>query len=351
MVLSRKALYNLLRLAQADGIELPGLQGWELEDHQKLDQETLFKRLLSLGIKLDPASFSAFATSVKSPEELADVVVPDEADDELHDHAYLILFELWRRLLPERRPHSIFCNELDELMSSWYAEDEGSNERAQGAISLLQTVLQDADDGGMDPETLFAMIAEGCGNNLAGFLYDFGRAQLEDDDGDPRLAREIVDFYQNIVPEPRWMTMLQSAILDQDGQEETASQLRLALAAKLTEDWSLQIALELITDLIGAGELVTALQLIELGLRRAQCNQEAADILEPIVVLVNEVHADEMAHLLSRAWESLVVEPLARFQPEDRDPLVAILHLLHNELSQDEGNLHHQDDDDRDEDE
>lgn len=336
MVLSRKALYNLLRLAQADGIELPGVQGWELEDHSQLDQEALFKRLLSLGIKLDPSSFAAFAASVKSPEELADVVVPDEADDELHDHAYLILFELWRRLLPDRRPHSIFCNELDELMSSWYAEDEGSNARAQGAISLLQTVLQDADDAGMDPETLFAMIAEGCGNNLAGFLYDFGRAQLEDDDGDPRLAREIVDFYQNIVPEPRWMEMLQSAILDQEGHEETASQLRHSLAAKLTEDWSLQIALELITDLMGAGELVTALQLIELGLHRAQCNQEAADILEPIVVLVNEVHADELSQLLSRAWESLVIEPLARLRPADRDPLIAMLHLLHHELSRED---------------
>ncbi len=319
-------------MAQADGIDLPGLQGWELENHQALTTEELFGRLKQLGISLEQEHFAAFAEPVKSPEELADVVVPDEADDELHDHAYLILFELWRRILPERRPHSIFCNELDELMTDWYAEGEGSNERVQSAVSLLQTILRDADDAGMDPETLFAMIAEGCGNNLAGFLYDFGRSQIEDEGGDPQLAREIVGFYQNIVPDSRWMHLLHAALLEGEGLDEESLSLRLKLAAELTEDWSLQAALELISDLIGSGALVTALELIELGLRRAQCKQEAADVLEPIVVLISEIQADDMATMLTRAWESLIVDPLARFTVEERDPLIGLLHLLRDEL-------------------
>ena len=109
-VLHTKALYNLIRFnVQEDG-SIPH-EPWAVEDLRPLPEETLFSRLGKLGIALDRARFVQFSEGCDTPEDLTDLLLDDAADEKMHDPIYLLLFELWRRFLPERPSLSIFCDE------------------------------------------------------------------------------------------------------------------------------------------------------------------------------------------------------------------------------------------------
>lgn len=125
-MLQTKALYNLLRLNAAED-PLIQAESWALEDLRALPLEELFARLNRRGVQLDRSRFLEFANKCDTPEDLTDLLLPDE-EDKARDPFYLIVFELWRRLLPERPSLSIFCDELDYQIALYDQEQIESDE-------------------------------------------------------------------------------------------------------------------------------------------------------------------------------------------------------------------------------
>ena len=106
-MLQTKALYNLFRINLRDGEPLE-VDPWVLEDLRALDISLLWKKLAAEQILLDRAAFCHYAEEVDSPEELTVLLTDEALDQKTVDRVYLVLFELWRRLLPEKPSLSIF---------------------------------------------------------------------------------------------------------------------------------------------------------------------------------------------------------------------------------------------------
>src|SRR5947208_7129015 len=111
--MQRRALYNLLRLNWLRDRSLP-VEQWQVENYRNLPIETLFKNLTHLEINSDRISFLSLTEEFDNPEELTEAFFTDNSPDpKKFDQAYLNIFELWRRLVPEKLCLSIFGDELD----------------------------------------------------------------------------------------------------------------------------------------------------------------------------------------------------------------------------------------------
>jgi hypothetical protein len=93
-----KAYFNWIRLKWELDPAVP-VEPWQVEDYRELSIETLFNRLSRLGLSLKEENFLMMAETYSSPEELTHELWPEK---ETEMPVYLLLFELWRRLIPEK---------------------------------------------------------------------------------------------------------------------------------------------------------------------------------------------------------------------------------------------------------
>lgn len=215
MELERKALYNLLRMNKPDGSStLP----WQVKNYAQLSTDLLFKELAKLGFPLDTRHFLALSETSDSPEELCDSLVPEEVDAKQSDHLFLILFELWRKLTPEKPSLSIICNELDEQI---YLYDEGickTEEALQDAIGNLLALLKKNVDEGLDAEGLFEIVQANTANDVESFLYDYIAEKIDEEAY--VIASELLDDFIPFVHDREWFEFLRARILaNQDPQK------------------------------------------------------------------------------------------------------------------------------------
>ncbi len=132
--MATKAIYNnILFCNQHPDLDpsLATISEWKKKNWREVPLEALFRELSELGVEFDKAHFLVWADESDSPEDLLILITPDEVeegDTEYLDRLYLIIFELWRRLIPERRPLSIIGDDIDHALiayeSLWHEEDE-----------------------------------------------------------------------------------------------------------------------------------------------------------------------------------------------------------------------------------
>jgi hypothetical protein len=171
MQFHQKALYNLLRTNWLSDPAL-SVQPWQVADYRALETSELLARLKALEIPLNEQSFFSYAENCDSPEELTECLWLKSEDLEGHDQAYLLLFELWRRLFPEKPSLSIFCDELDQRICL-YDQDALSDEPIQEILRKLKHLLDEHVDRGADPEKAFQLVSEHCAHDLGDFIYDY----------------------------------------------------------------------------------------------------------------------------------------------------------------------------------
>ncbi|MES2273831.1 MAG: hypothetical protein V4487_06530 [Chlamydiota bacterium] len=205
-----KALYNLLRLNAAEDQTLAA-KPWAIEDLRAIPQSELFSRLAKKDIRLDKGGFIVFAENCDTPEELADLLLPDEVDEESYDALYLVIFELWRRLLPEKQSLSIFCDELDCQIAYFDEDREVSDEPLQDALSNLLEILDENADAGVEPHNVFAAISEYCAHDLESFIYDYIADLL--DCGNPTYAEELIEGFSPYLREPASFDFLKARLV------------------------------------------------------------------------------------------------------------------------------------------
>ncbi len=252
MQIQRRVLYNSLRQNWLLDPELDVAE-WQVEDYRALESEELFSRLADQDIHLDREALLAYADECESPEDLADHLLldRDELDAGSQDQIYLAVFELWRRMLPERLCLSVFCDEVDHQINLY---DSGEIERPEtipDVLANLQEVLDENADQGGDPKDVFKVVSEGCANGLETFLYDFVSDQL--DEGVVPYAAELVDGFYQYVADTKWFDFLRARIAVET-DPVVANALFANLITEVAEEPDLEFCLEVLAYMVPGGE-------------------------------------------------------------------------------------------------
>lgn len=288
MELCGRALYNLLRINWLEDPRLK-VKPWQVEDYRALSTRQLLDRLSLLRVVVDEKGFLMYAEGVDSPEALTDLLWVDEEMGELRDQIYLVVFELWRRLLLGRQSLSIFCDELDQLIEAY---DQGHFLK-EDQIGTLLRVLENLLDEGVE----FSLVAQHLAHDLPGFLYDY-IADLIENDEDLSASEWLEAFYPHVNNKKLfdilrvWLLAKQDVeVLNQvvegwieEVSEETDSELFLEMARFLVHRGDLHLfvtvmkmALEVLTI---EEHLQRALQLLAEYYRCLDRDEHAASVLQ-----------------------------------------------------------------------
>jgi len=215
MFLQRKALYNLIQLnihrINSKDLKINDLQNWQTTNYRDKSTDELFERLRCLGIILDLAKLEACAAHYDAPEDVVEVLAGKLAPLE-KDQIFLPLFELWRRLFPEKRSLSIFCDELDYQIMCYDLEQ--SNE-VQDALAYLQQILDEQVDLGVKPLKAFEVIQAYCANDLESFIFDYILEQI--DGSNNGYAADLIEGMDRYIKDKIWFDYLRArtAILEE----------------------------------------------------------------------------------------------------------------------------------------
>lgn len=246
-MLQTKALYNFLRF-NASEKEKVKADPWALEDLRAVDEEALFSRLGKYKVQVDRSAFHQFAEQCDTPEQLADLLTPDDTPDKMRDPFYLTVFELWRRFLPEKQSLSIFCDELDHRIALYDTGSVESDELIQDALANLLEVLDENADAGGEPEDIFRAVSDYCAHDLETFIYDYIADLL--DSGNSLYASELIEGFSPYVTEPLWFDFLRTRLL----ATTDIGDANLAMHRLLESDLELPLVLEMLHFLATAGE-------------------------------------------------------------------------------------------------
>lgn len=274
MELQTKALYNLLRLNHAEDPSLP-CEKWQIEDLRGVSLEALFERLGDAGLSLDTASFHGFAEECDSTESLAELLLVDLEEPESYDRLYLILFELWRRLLPEKQSLSIFCDELDHQIWFYDAGQLESDEPIQDALANLIEILKEHVDAGAKPVETFTRIGSYCAQDLFTFLVDYISEILDGENG--LYASELIDDFSPYVQDDGWFALLRIRL--QALADPVKANQQLALLFERKEAITLDLLLEALRFLVVYGEKPLFLAAVRLALPLLETKEEFEELL------------------------------------------------------------------------
>ena len=274
--MERRVLYNSLRLHFQDDPDLD-VEPWQVADYRHESVGSLIQQLGSFEIYLDPSSFVAYADSCESPEQLTDELLSDaKLEPEEADYIYLLIFELWRRLLPEKQTTTLFCDELDHQISHFDPDKLKSLEPLEDALANLQYLLNEEVDKGADPRELFENIKDSCANSIEDFLYDFIHFQIENNNH--IFASEVLEGFNDYVDDPKWLALLKARLLVTTDPEE-ASLLVDNLLELTAEEQDIDFQIEFLTLLVQEGERDSFCRIVQTILDLLETEDELQDLL------------------------------------------------------------------------
>lgn len=276
MEIERRTLYNSLRMNWGYDPTIQ-VEAWQVEDYRKLRLEQIFEKLKEKDIFLDRISFLALAENAQSPEELTDDLLADSDLNALsQDQIYLLIFELWRRFVPEKACLSIFCDELDYQIDLYDRGIAPTAEAIQDALANLQVILDENADEGVQPKEILATINAGCANDIESFLYDFIAEQI--DNRNFTYASELLDGFTSYVQDIRWFIFLKARLLAiKDPQE--ADKLIRNIVDKNNTDPNLELNLEILSILVQGGERDLFVKLVKNTVKNLENEEDFQDLL------------------------------------------------------------------------
>jgi hypothetical protein len=277
MQLERKALYNALRLSWVRDPAMP-VKKWQVRDFRAIPSDELYQMLEELDLPLTQRGFLLHAQEVGSPEELAELLSSDdESDPEVDDQRYLVLFELWRRLLPEQQSLSIFCDRLDHEIDCYDQEELESAVRMQDLLADLQEVLDENVDEGTDPHLVMETLSRHCANDVESFLYDYISERL--DEGNVAYGSELIEGFCPYLTDRRWVDLLNARVALLTDPERVDALVRQAASA-IGESPDLDLTLELLEVVGRCSNPALFLQVMRSALSLLQEEGDFVDLLE-----------------------------------------------------------------------
>lgn len=277
MQIERRALYNSLRMNWLLDPSIK-VEPWQVEDYRSMPMTAIFQRLQDKGYVLDKTSFLGLAEAVDTPEELTDDLLADSTlTSSESDQIYLLIFEIWRRLLPEKPCLSVFCDELDHTI---YAYDTGTidkTETIQDAIANLEVILDENADQGGDPVEVFESVTSGCANDVENFLYDFIAEQIDNDNAS--YASELLDGFSEYVHDVKWFDFLKARLMV-NSDPAGADKLIRQLVHESAKDPDLELNLAIISSLVQGGERSLFALLVKKTVELLEKEEDFQDLLE-----------------------------------------------------------------------
>jgi len=270
-----KAIFNLLRISCLEDNN-KDVQEWQIEDLRDLSIEDLFSRLRDLGVILNEQSFNLYAENCDSPEELADCVWFEEDDLQGHDKTYLLLFELWRRLLPGKMCLSIFCDEMDQLIDLYDSGQLKDEEALQNALLMLEDILDEAYDADPDSKTIFKTVANYCAHDLERFIFDYIVDQIAEKN--TTYASELLDAFYDYSSQRRRFDFLRAQLLATSHPDESNG-IYERILEELTEDPDLQLLSLVAESLVHRGHVQLFMQAIKQALPLLTTEEEFQGLL------------------------------------------------------------------------
>ncbi len=238
-----KALYNLLRLYREESGN-NSVCHWQVLDYRSLSKDDLFKMFSDLDVKLNQELFESYAVYWDTPEEFTEALVGDVLDDQCRDQLYLISFELWRRLRPDRRSLSIFFDDLDFAISLYDQDQEMGN--LKNLFIELQGIIEDQIDKRLGVEEIHSFLAQYCAHDIEKFLYDFTADQIDLENY--FYAKELLEDFQEFFLNKNQFNFLNFRLI-RLSDEEQAKEILTKVIRKLEEDSDLELYLDLLTSI------------------------------------------------------------------------------------------------------
>lgn len=274
--LEKRALYSLVRLHWLQDQTIH-VEQWQVEDYKQFSLPELFEQLSKLSIQLDKSTFMAYADGSDSPEEFTDYLIGDRSlTVQEEDRIYLLIFEIWRRIVVGKPCLSVFCHELDDLIFQYDQGQLDNPLELQDAISNFLSILNDNVDAGIEPKDAFQRIAAYCANDLETFLYDFIAEQIEA--GLESYSNELLEGFALCFESNKWFALLRARLLNHTNEKQ-ASKLLSQIIEEHLQDKDLEFNLELLSSLSDICTPTLLRQVIEATLPLIRTEEDFQDLL------------------------------------------------------------------------
>lgn len=274
--IERRALYNLLRMNWINEPIL-SVEAWQVEDYRSLTLEALFNRLKSFQIDLDRPSFVAYANECDSPEDFSDHLCADrQFSVAQEDEIFLIVFELWRRLMLEKPSLSIICSELDYQIFLHDQQQLKDPAPLQDALTNFVEILEENVDQGVSTEDVFKLISNYCANDIETFLYDYISEQI--DEGNDSYAQELLEDFDIYLRKNKWLKLLRLRLCETSRYHFSHKMIEEIIEEHL-DDGDLDYHLEFLSILVEKGNDSILRSLFKQTLPLVKREEEFHDLL------------------------------------------------------------------------
>lgn len=319
MELEKRALYNLLRMNWLNDPTID-VEPWQVEDYRTLPFDVIFRYLSSFDIDLDKASFLAYGDNAETPEELTALLAEDaNLEAQEFDQVYLLVFELWRRLLPERMSLALFCDELDHQI---YLYDNGNSNAAEtipDVISNLKMIMDENLDEGLKPYEIFQSVSASCAHDLESFLYDYIAEQIDNDN--IGYASELCESFQEYLKGDKWFDLLSVRVLAYTDPEAADEALK-KVVAKAAKDNDLVFNLELLSIIVQGGKEEDFVKIVKTSIPLIATEEDFQDLLYLCGDYYRCLDRDEEEQTIMAILDKRKEHPLdSSIAPQDLDAL------------------------------
>lgn len=315
--LERHALYNLIRMNWLNDPQL-SVEPWQIEDYRILPTPVLFERLKNFSIDLDRITFAAYADECDSPEELSEHLIGDRPlDTKSEDQIYLLVFELWRKIMLEKPSLSILCNELDYQI---YLNDRNESKNSidlQDALGNFALLLNENVDEGISSQEALNLLTPYFANDIENFLYDY-IYQLIDEDSES-YAQELLDNFAPYLKGNKWFELLYIKLIEHSNNK-LANKMLLHLMEDYLDEKDIDFNLELLSFLINTGNNADFKALVEATIPLLINEEDFQDLISLCSDLLHRSDEDDKEKILQNILRKRnSIHPEKPLDPTDKD--------------------------------
>lgn len=308
--IEKKAYYTLLWMTQ-DSLPEGEVESWQIEDLRGISSKELFERLSLENAAWNEEWFYKTSQNFRSPEDLFISIYGQYDEPMPEDKVFLLFFELWRRLFPEKKTLSIFAEDLDRLIISYDSGGLDDIYPLEAHVEELFRQLKFLSDRLNDPMGVFEHTSAFLANDLEGFLYDFLQYRIDVEEYEK--AEEGARFLLEYVSDPKWFLLLLSKVRYLKEKKVADHEIE-----ELLDECSGEPDIDFVMDIAAwASENIAEtlfIKSVQLALSLVHYEMEVQELLSLMVVyadaLKNETLAQEITEEMFRRAENDPLQPL-----------------------------------------
>ena len=289
MQFQTKALYNFLRFTSCHN-KSSRVKKWQIEDLRVLKEKKLFENLKNLNLNMDKEYFLKYANEVDSPEELVDLLA-GEKEGESKDQIYLVLFELYRRFLSEKRCISIFADELDHRIFLYDTNQLYNDELLQNSLANLKNILDSNVDFGVDQKEAFKSLLQYLAHDLENFLFDYISDQI--DAKNKVYALELIDGFYPYISKNLWCDFLKAKLKALD-DISSSNEIIEKILSHLKLKPNLDLQFRILKFMVGLGDRKIFMKTLKQAAEHLKKEEELKSILNILAEFYLRLDRDDL---------------------------------------------------------